>query len=87
MKKWTKKAIAQTVREHIATLPLNGLKLEVVENGIWRVYGCWHVPLRSNKEPRNLSRFLMRLAKLESQLEEDEELYIYFDPAGDGWHS
>lgn len=85
MKEPTKKVIAQTVREHIAALPLNGLKLEVIEQGIRRENSCWHVPLRASKEPRDLSRFIMRLAKLECRLEEDEELDIQFEPAGDGW--
>lgn len=85
MKRMTKHDVAELVRRHIANRPLNGFTLEVVDSAIWKERSSWRVPIRTNKEPRHISRFYMDLAKLETEIEDKEDIDVNFTPAGESW--
>ncbi len=77
----TKKMVAEVAREYLKDCHPGGVTIEVVEKDIYKSYYEWRVPIQPNFEPPNDLEFSEAIADVAIELEENENLNVWFVPA------
>jgi hypothetical protein len=75
-----KEKVAELVRHYLKDCHPYGLTLEVVEPEIREGKGWWDVPIRLSIDPPKLSKLQDALVNVSIQIEENENLTVFFAP-------
>ena len=81
MRKPNQQAIAEIVRRYLQDCQLDGITLDVDEQGIYKDNYRWYVPVRPSSEPRRRYQYYEVLADVEEELESKEHLMVLLFPA------
>lgn len=76
MSELTKSEVAQKVRQYVAGRDVDGVKLEVIESGIYKTDNWWRVPVRPSAWSERLFSYYEALADIEATIQENEGLNI-----------
>lgn len=76
----TQKQIAEAVRQRLAEHPLENIRLEVLENQMWRQNGWWRVPVRPVTNPLRDYHLFDVLAEAEEDLDASDGLDVLLVP-------
>ena len=72
--------VAEAVRARLADHPLNGVRLDVLDDQIWRTNGWWRVPVRPARAQARTAPFYEVLAETEEDLDSLDGLDILLVP-------
>ena len=77
-----KAEIAELVADRLRTCRPGKITIEVVKDGVRRVDGWWHVPVRATRPFRRTYRYYEELTRVEDELETKHGLKILLVPTG-----
>lgn len=69
----------QQIRDLLPTQEVGGITLHIMEEYVYSQHDFWHVPVRSNADPCNLSELIETLSEIEVTLQLDYGLNIMID--------
>jgi hypothetical protein len=81
MRKQQEQSVADTVRRYLQGRDLDGVTLDVEEQGIYKDQYRWYVPVRPSVEPQRRYQFYEVLTDIEEELEDREHLKVLLVPA------
>ena len=73
--------VADIVRHYLARREPKGLRIEVLEQAVYRDGDWWYVPVRTDNEPPRTFQYYDDLAEVETDITETEHLKVMLVPS------